>query len=126
MKKENIFLVSVLSVGAIVAVVGIILMSVCDLFIAGAVVMSVGLLLFVPVCPVYQKMGGYDGVFGKVKTTVIFIIGFILLAAFGVGIALGCSPIETVKDIQLGGFMLAGLSATLLGINAMIYDVMKS
>lgn len=125
MKKETLFLIITLSVGAVAAAVGIVLMSAFGLYAVGLVVMATGLTIFVPVCPVYQKIGGYDWVFGSKKTVILYIIGIILLAALGIGIALGFSPVDTVKDLHTGGFMLAGLSAALLGVNALICDVIK-
>lgn len=122
MKKENIFLAVILPVATVVTIAGIVLMTVCGLFAAGVAVMAVGLFLFVPVCPVYRKIGGYASLFRQRKKIIFYVTGIVLLIALGTGIALGCSPVDTIAGLQTGGFMLVGFSAALLVVNALMYD----
>ena len=126
MKRQNIVLISMLSLGAVLFAIGIIFMTVCNFFLAGLIIMCVGLAVFVPICPIYQKLSGYDIVFQDKLQTVLYIIGIILIVGIGVGVTLICYPLNlAIEGLQLGGFMLAGFSSALLLMNAFIHDTIK-
>lgn len=126
MKRQNIVLIIMLSIGAVLFALGIIFMAACNFSIVGLTVMCIGLAVFIPLCPIYQKLGGYDIVFKDKLQTFLYIVGIILIIAVGVGVTLACYPLNiAVEGLQLGGFMLAGLALALLLMNAFIYDTIK-
>lgn len=125
MKRKYVISAIIIAVGFIMTATGIALMAVCDMFVCGAAVMAAGLALFVPVCPICQKLAGRDSVFADARTAAVFLFGIVLLAAFGTGIALGLCHYEAADNLHLGGALLAGFSAALLIINSLIYDCLK-
>lgn len=125
MKRQNIVLIIMLSVGAVLFTLGIILMA-CGFSLSGLIIMGTGLAVFIPICPVYQKLGGLEIVFRNKLQTVIYLAGVVLIVAIGIGVTLACYPLNIgVSGLQLGGFMLAGFASALLLLNAFIYDAIK-
>ena len=126
MNRQNIALIVMLSLGVVLFTLGIIFMTVCNFSLAGLIIMCVGLTAFVPICPIYQKLGGYDIVFQDKLKTFLYIIGIFLIAALGVGVTFICNPLNlAIKDLQLGGILLTAFAAALLLMNACIYETIK-
>ena len=126
MKIPKIVLAVMILISAALFALGIVFMVVCDFVVAGLIVMWVGLAVCIPICPIYQKIGGYEVAFKSKRNTVSYLCGVLFIIALGVGITLVGCPINTTGiAIKVSGVLLAGFAFASLIINAFVSDALK-